>query len=139
GSRLEEGKTPNGPASNSQSSILDSQSSVVDVPSGGQDGERERNALVVSSRRAPSPLSISPGGRGRGEGALVPAELSQSIALIISNQFAEMRRHMFDQFQQAWLVMFQTFSLLHRDQIELARQETNRVHALTRRSHDLTT
>jgi hypothetical protein len=76
--------------------------------------------MVVSSRRE-----------------LVPAELSESIALIISNQFAEMQRQMFDQFQQAMMVMFQTFSLLHRDQMELVRQELNRVHELTRQLHDL--
>ena len=64
-------------------------------------------------------------------------ELSESIALIISNQFAEMQRQMFDQFQQAMMVMFQTFSLLHRDQMELVRQELNRVHELTRQLHDL--
>jgi pSer/pThr/pTyr-binding forkhead associated (FHA) protein len=109
-----------------RSSILDPRSSpdprssVVDVPSSGQDVERDRHTLVVSSRRAP-----------------VPAELSESIALIISNQFAEMQRQMFDQFQQAMMVMFQTFSLLHRDQMELVRQELNRVHELTRQLHEL--
>jgi pSer/pThr/pTyr-binding forkhead associated (FHA) protein len=101
------------------SSTLDS-SSVVDVGTDRNDAERDRQTLVVSSRRA-----------------LVPAELSESIALIISNQFAEMQRQMFDQFQQAMMVMFQTFSLLHRDQMELVRKELNRVHELTRQLHEL--
>jgi len=109
-----------------RSSILDPRSSpdprssVVDVPSVDHDVERDRHTMVVSSRRAP-----------------VPAELSESIAVIISNQFAEMQRQMFDQFQQAMMVMFQTFSLLHRDQMELVRQELNRVHELTRQLHEL--
>jgi pSer/pThr/pTyr-binding forkhead associated (FHA) protein len=107
-------------SSNPKSSILDSRSSIVELESVGHDVERNRNTLVVSSRRA-----------------LVPAELSESIALIISNQFAEMQRQMFDQFQQAMMVMFQTFSLLHRDQMELVRQELNRVHDLTRQLHEL--
>jgi hypothetical protein len=35
------------------------------------------------------------------------------------------------------MVMFQTFSVLHRDQMELVRQELNRVHELTRQLHEL--
>ena len=100
----------------SPSSIVDPRSSILE----GEDAERNRHTMVVSSGRE-----------------LVPAELSESIALIISNQFAEMQRQMFDQFQQAMMVMFQTFSLLHRDQMELVRQELNRVHELTRQLHDL--
>jgi hypothetical protein len=92
----------------------------MDIQSISEDAENNRHTMVVSSRRA-----------------LVPAELSESIALIISNQFAEMQRQMFDQFQQAMMVMFQTFSVLHRDQMELVRHELNRVHELTRQLHEL--
>jgi len=111
------------------SSILDPQSSIQSV---SEDSESNRHTMVVSSQRAP--VTLSP---GLGERMVVPAELSESIALIISNQFAEMQRQMFDQFQQAMMVMFQTFSLLHRDQMELVRQELNRVHELTRQLHEL--
>ncbi len=68
----------------------------------------ERHALVAAP--------------GRG---MIPVELS------------EMQQQMFDQFHQAMMVMFQTFSTLHRDQMELVRQELDRVHDLTRQLHAL--
>jgi len=71
---------------------------------------------------------------GRG---MIPVELSESIAVVIANQFSQMQQQMFDQFRQAMMVMFQTFSALHRDQMELVRQELDRVHELTRQLHAL--
>jgi pSer/pThr/pTyr-binding forkhead associated (FHA) protein len=71
---------------------------------------------------------------GRG---MIPVELSESIAVVIANQFSQMQQQMFDQFHQAMMVMFQTFSTLHRDQMELVRQELDRVHELTRQLHAL--
>jgi pSer/pThr/pTyr-binding forkhead associated (FHA) protein len=80
----------------------------------------ERHALVAAP--------------GRG---MIPVELSESIAVVIANQFSQMQQQMFDQFHQAMMVMFQTFSTLHRDQMELVRQELDRVHELTRQLHAL--
>ena len=76
-------------------------------------------------------LVVSP---GRG---MIPVELSESIAVMIANQFSQLQQQMFDQFHQAMLVMFQTFSNLHRDQMEIVRQELDRVHELTRQLHAL--
>jgi pSer/pThr/pTyr-binding forkhead associated (FHA) protein len=80
------------------------------------------HALVLSTRRS-----------------MVPIELSESIAVIIANQFSQMQQQMFDQFHQAMMVMFQTFSTLHKDQMELVRHELDRVHDLTRQLHALRT
>lgn len=82
--------------------------------------ENQSHALVVSSKRG-----------------MIPVELSESIAVIIANQFSQMQQQMFGQFYQAMMVMFQTFSTLHRDQMELVRQELDRVHDLTRQLHAL--
>lgn len=82
--------------------------------------ENQGHALVVSPNRG-----------------MIPVELSESIAVIIANQFSQMQQQMFDQFHQAMMVMFQTFSTLHRDQMELVRQELDRVHDLTRQLHTL--
>jgi pSer/pThr/pTyr-binding forkhead associated (FHA) protein len=115
-----EDRESNPPSLYPPSSVVDPQSSIVEIDPVNEDAERGRHTMVVSSRRS-----------------LVPPELSESIALIISDQFAQMQRQMFDQFQQAMMVMFQTFSVLHRDQMELVRQELNRVHELTRQLHEL--
>jgi pSer/pThr/pTyr-binding forkhead associated (FHA) protein len=82
--------------------------------------ENQHHALVVSPKRG-----------------LIPVELSESIAVIIANQFSQMQQQMFDQFHQAMRVMFQTFSTLHRDQMEMVRKEMDRVHDLTRQLHAL--
>jgi len=82
--------------------------------------ENQHHALVVSPKRG-----------------MIPVELSESIAVIIANQFSQMQQQMFDQFHQAMMVMFQTFSTLHRDQMEMVRREMDRVHDLTRQLHAL--
>jgi len=106
-------------------------SSDVDRPSQNQSvsvlveetaPEDPNHALVVSPRRS-----------------LIPVELSESIAVVIANQFSQMQQQLFDQFYQAMLVMFQTFSTLHKDQMDLVRQELDRVHDLTRQLQALKT
>jgi len=64
-------------------------------------------------------------------------EFAESLLVPLVNQFGQMQQQMFDQFHQAMMVMFQTFSALHRDQMELVRQELDRVHELTRQLHAL--
>jgi hypothetical protein len=82
--------------------------------------DNQGHALVVSPKRD-----------------VIPVELSESIAVIIANQFSQMQQQMFDQFHQAMMVMFQTFGTLHRDQMEMVRKEMDRVHDLTRQLHAL--
>ncbi len=78
------------------------------------------HAMVISPRRS-----------------MIPIELSESIAVIIANQFSQMQQQMFDQFHQVMMVMFQTFGTLHKDQMEIVRRELNRVHDLTQQLHAL--
>jgi hypothetical protein len=63
----------------------------------------------------------------------------QSLLLPIVSQFSLMQQQMFDQFQQALTMMVQMFSGLHRDQMDLIRQELNQLHELTRELRDLQT
>src|SRR5207245_1978028 len=45
--------------------------------------------------------------------------------------FGQMQQQMFDQFQQAMVMMVQMFRSLHRDQMQLVREELDRLHELT--------
>lgn len=47
-------------------------------------------------------------------------------------QFGQMQQQMFDQFQQALMMMFQVFRTMHQDQVELVKAELERVQSLGR-------
>jgi pSer/pThr/pTyr-binding forkhead associated (FHA) protein len=55
----------------------------------------------------------------------------ESILLPLAQQFSVMQNQMFDQFQQAMMMMFQMFGNLQKDQMALIRQELDRVQELT--------
>lgn len=56
---------------------------------------------------------------------------SESLLMPLVQQFSLMQQQMFDQFQQALTMMVQMFSGLHRDQLQLIRQELGQLHSLT--------
>ncbi|HLJ94436.1 MAG TPA: FHA domain-containing protein [Gemmataceae bacterium] len=67
-------------------------------------------------------------------GASVPAnsELVQSLLVPIAQQLGTIQQQMFEQFQQAMLMMFQMFGRLQREQIGVIRDEMDRLHQLSR-------
>ena len=44
------------------------------------------------------------------------------------NQFGVIQQQMFDQFQQAMAMMLQMFGTMHREQMEVIREEMDRLH-----------
>ena len=60
---------------------------------------------------------------------LMRREDTQLMPLI--QQFHLMQQQMFDQFQQAMLMVVQMFTSMHREQAELVRKDLDRVHQLT--------
>jgi hypothetical protein len=59
------------------------------------------------------------------------AELVQSLLVPIAQQLGTIQQQMFDQFQQAMLMMFQMFGKLQREQIGVIRDEMDRLHQLS--------
>jgi pSer/pThr/pTyr-binding forkhead associated (FHA) protein len=96
------------------------------APSGGADLLPSRTALVTRA----SPRALVPGR------ALEHAGL-QDVLLPVLNQFSLMQQQMFDQFQQTMLMMVQMFGTLHRDQMDLLREELHQLHAVTRELQSL--
>ena len=62
---------------------------------------------------------------------LVPGEEAQNFLPAIRHQLSLMQEEMVDQFQQAMMKMFQTFSSLQNEQIGAIRQELNHLQDLT--------
>jgi hypothetical protein len=60
----------------------------------------------------------------------IPTDLTQAL-IPFAEQFGQMQQQMFDQFQQAMLMMFQMFNTLHRDQMLAIREELDRLRELT--------
>ncbi|HEY7159169.1 MAG TPA: FHA domain-containing protein [Gemmataceae bacterium] len=111
------------------------------------------SARCVETKGAPSATSTVP---SRTFGETLPAELgnlfssvvglaptsstvvptgvetNESVLLPFITQFSLMQQQMFDQFQQALTMMVHLFSGLHRDQMQLIRQEMNHLQELTR-------
>lgn len=54
-------------------------------------------------------------------------ELVQSIMATMANQFGQLQQQMFEQFQQAMLMMAETFGTLHRDQMAQVRDELDQL------------
>jgi pSer/pThr/pTyr-binding forkhead associated (FHA) protein len=71
---------------------------------------------------APTSSTVVPTGVETNESALLP----------FITQFSLMQQQMFEQFQQALTMMVHLFSGLHRDQMQLIRQEMNHLQELTR-------
>jgi hypothetical protein len=83
--------------------------------------------LLSALQVAATPSAVAPVTGGAAETLLLP----------MIRQFALMQQQMFDQFQQALMMMVQTFSGLHRDQLQLIRQELNQLSELTRELQSL--
>jgi hypothetical protein len=58
-------------------------------------------------------------------------ELTESVLVPLVNQFSMMQQQMFDQFQQAMGMLVQMFGTMHREQMEVIREELDRLHQLT--------
>jgi pSer/pThr/pTyr-binding forkhead associated (FHA) protein len=62
---------------------------------------------------------------------LTRTDLNETLLMPLFNQFAAMQNQMFDQFQQALMMMVEMFSEMQRDQVSLIRQEVDRLHQIT--------
>jgi pSer/pThr/pTyr-binding forkhead associated (FHA) protein len=58
--------------------------------------------------------------------------LLESVFFPMVQQFSAMQSQMFDQFQQAMVLMFQMFGTLQKEQADVVRDELNRIQELTR-------
>jgi pSer/pThr/pTyr-binding forkhead associated (FHA) protein len=88
----------------------------------------ERTELAIGSARSlvpqvlPTPCEAAPGN----------VEAVQSLLVPIAQQLGMVQQQMFDQFQQAMLMLFQMFGKLQREQIGVIRDEMDRLHQLSR-------
>jgi pSer/pThr/pTyr-binding forkhead associated (FHA) protein len=64
-------------------------------------------------------------------------EVNESVLVPLVNQFSMMQQQMFDQFQQAMGMLVQMFSSMHREQMEVIREELDRLHELSRELQEL--
>jgi pSer/pThr/pTyr-binding forkhead associated (FHA) protein len=64
-------------------------------------------------------------------GKLTQSDATPSVLVPLVNQFGMMQQQMFDQFQQAIAMMVQMFGEMHRDQMDVIREELGRLHELT--------
>jgi hypothetical protein len=64
-------------------------------------------------------------------------ELADSVLVPLVNQFGMMQQQMFDQFQQAMGMLVQMFTSMHRDQMDVIREELDRLHVLSRELQEL--
>ena len=75
-------------------------------------------------------------------GAALPGRMSQpevceSALVPLVNQFSMMQQQMFDQFQQAMGMLVQMFGTMHREQMEVIREELDRLHQLSKELQEL--
>ena len=87
----------------------------------------EANGFLTSALQLPAGSSALAAAGGANESLLLP----------LVSQFSLMTQQMYEQFQQALIMMVQTFSRLHRDQLQLIRQELNQLHGLTRELQEI--
>jgi hypothetical protein len=86
-----------------------------------------------SPRRVPFEASLAWDDQGAPLSAGRPVEGTEIATLMapFARQFTVMQQQMFEQFQQALLMMGEMFSDLHREQMTLIHQELNRLHKIT--------
>ncbi|HZW30931.1 MAG TPA: FHA domain-containing protein [Isosphaeraceae bacterium] len=63
--------------------------------------------------------------------SLNPPGTSESVLVPLVNQFSLMQQQMFDQFQQAMSMLVRMFGTMHREQMDVIRDELDRLHQLT--------
>jgi predicted component of type VI protein secretion system len=91
------------------------------------------------------PVPITPPASGMAIGtsqAPFPTELdrpgqSESVLVPLVNQFSLMQQQMFDQFQQAMGMLVQMFGTMHREQMDVIREELDRLHQLSEELQEL--
>ena len=64
-------------------------------------------------------------------------DVSESALVPLVNQFNMMQQQMFDQFQQAMGMLVQMFGTMHREQMEVIREELDRLHELSKELQEL--
>ena len=64
-------------------------------------------------------------------------EVCESVLVPLVNQFSMMQQQMFDQFQQAMGMLVQMFGTMHREQMEVIREELDRLHQLSKELQEL--
>jgi pSer/pThr/pTyr-binding forkhead associated (FHA) protein len=62
---------------------------------------------------------------------LSPSGATESVLVPLVHQFNQMQQQMFDQFQQAMGMLVQMFGAMHREQMDVIREELDRLHQLT--------
>jgi pSer/pThr/pTyr-binding forkhead associated (FHA) protein len=67
-----------------------------------------------------------------GEQLPANADAAQHFLVPLAHQLSLMQKQMFDQFQQAMMMMFQMFNTLQRDQISVIREELDHLQGLTK-------
>jgi pSer/pThr/pTyr-binding forkhead associated (FHA) protein len=65
------------------------------------------------------------------------SEVSDSALVPLVHQFNVMQQQMFDQFQQAMGMLVQMFGTMHREQMEVIREELDRLHQLSKELQEL--
>ncbi len=70
-------------------------------------------------------------------GTMPQPEISHSVLVPLVNQFSLMQQQMFDQFQQAMGMLVQMFGTMHREQMEVIREELDRLHQLSKELQEL--
>src|SRR5205807_5986681 len=65
------------------------------------------------------------------------SEAAQNLLVPLAHQLSLMQKQMFDQFQQAMMMMFQMFNTLQKDQIGVIRQELDHLQNLTQELNKL--
>ena len=70
-------------------------------------------------------------------GRMSQPEVCESALVPLVNQFGMMQQQMFDQFQQAMGMLVQMFGTMHREQMEVIREELDRLHDLSKELQEL--
>ncbi|MCI0379607.1 MAG: FHA domain-containing protein [Gemmataceae bacterium] len=105
---------------------------VLNVPSSAGTFQTSPTESTVGRQLAPLPPSAQPLVPFSGPPGALQTDTLQSLLLPLVSQFNQMQSQMYDQFQQSIFRMFQLFSALHNDQLQLMREELERVHNLAR-------
>jgi pSer/pThr/pTyr-binding forkhead associated (FHA) protein len=103
--------------------------SRIRVHIGPSESGEARGLALAESRLA----STNSGRPDDGVGQLIIPEAAYADPTVIAyfHEFRQMQVQMADQFQQALMMMFQTFSGMHQDQMALIREELTRLHQLS--------
>jgi hypothetical protein len=65
------------------------------------------------------------------------SELTEAVIVPLVSQFGLMQQQMFDQFQQAMGMLVSMFGTMHRNQMDVIREELDRLHELSREFQEL--